>query len=102
MDLMGMAAGLMGGAQGQKVEASALQSILGMVQGHLSQNQGQSGDTNALAGQISEKLGVNSGMVNMVMPQIMQAAQNGMIQNLLDKNQDGKVDLGDLMAMLGK
>jgi hypothetical protein len=101
LDMMSAVTGMLGG--GQKVEASMLQNVMGMVQNHMSQNnnQPQADASNALSGMVAEKLGMNAGMVQMVMPQLMQAVQNGAMQNLLDKNNDGKIDLADLMGLLG-
>jgi hypothetical protein len=97
MNLMGMVSGLVGG--GQKVEASALQSVIGLVQQHTSGNEAPQGNE-ALAAAIAGKLGLNAGMVSMVVPQITQAVQSGALTALLDKNKDGQIDLSDLMALL--
>jgi hypothetical protein len=103
MDLMGAMAGLtglMGGNGGGKISAESVQGVAGMVQGHLAENNGQAGNTDMLSNMISQKLGLDAGMVNMVLPQLIQAVQSGSVQGLLDKNQDGHVDLADLMGLV--
>jgi hypothetical protein len=92
------------GMMGQKVDTGVLQNVMGMVQNHMTQNTDQPQDqmANALTGMVADKLGMNAGMVGMVMPQLMQAVQNGALKNFLDSNNDGQIDLADLMGMLQK
>ena len=85
-----------------QVNADALQNIMGMVQGHMADNNAQTGNTDALAAMVAEKLGLDSGMVQAVMPQLMQVVQNGQLQAMLDNNQDGQVNVADLMSLMGK
>jgi hypothetical protein len=101
MDLMGAVAGLSGLMGGNKISADAVQGVAGMVQGHLAENGGQPAtNTDAITGMVAQKLGLDAGMVSMVMPQLIQAVQSGSLQGLLDKNKDGQVDLADLMALV--
>jgi hypothetical protein len=97
-NMMEAVTGMMGG----KMDASTLQSVMGMVQGHMAENNGQAGDTNPLATMVAEKMGMNAGMVQAFMPQLMQVVQNGALQQLLDRNQDNQVDMADLMSLIQK
>jgi hypothetical protein len=100
MGILDAVTGMMGG----KIDASALQGVMGLLQQHTADApEGQAPQvTDALVNGVAEKLGLNATMVSAFMPQLMQAAQSGVLNNILDKNNDGKVDLGDVMSLLGK
>ena len=96
-NLMDTVGNLMGG----KIDAGAVKDVMNMVQNHINLSQQQPETSpNALTTVIAEKLGVNAGIIQMVMPQLMQAVQNGHLQALLDRNHDNQIDTADLMSLL--
>jgi hypothetical protein len=100
-NLMDAVSGMMGG----KIDANAVQGVMGMVQNHLNTHNNQpaaAAADNGLATMVAQKLGLDAGMVQMVMPQLMQVVQNGTLQQLLDSNKDGQVNMADLMGLLNR